>query len=448
MESLTNRQHLANLAMDKAQKKLVPFILLMYVLAFLDRANIGFAKQAFQVSTGVSDAAFALGAGIFFLGYAVFEVPSNIIMHHVGARMWLARIMVTWGIVAAGFAFVTNEMQFLVLRVLLGICEAGFFPGIIYFLTYWFTASRRSTVMGLFYFGAPLSFIFGSPLSGLLMDMDGVLGLTGWQWMFAVEGILASIVGIWALSYLVDRPEKAAFIPEEEKQSLIAELEAENSQKTEGHVSAWKALSNPKVLYLCAIYFMIQIGVYGVTFYLPTQVAGLLGRKVGLMVGFVSAIPWVCALLANATIPRYSDRSGKRGILAAVLMTLAALGVILSTSGSPVIGIAALCVAASGFFSCQPVFWTMPTRFLSGVAAASAIALINSIGNLGGFVAPNLRVWAEQTFHSPAAGLYVLGAASLVGAVLFLISIPMGIGSNTKPALADTANDGSARPAV
>jgi sugar phosphate permease len=440
MESLTNQQRLANLAMDKAQKKLVPFILLMYVLAFLDRANIGFAKQAFQLSTGISDAAFALGAGIFFIGYAVFEVPSNIIMHHVGARIWLARIMITWGIVAAGFALVTTEMQFLVLRVLLGICEAGFFPGIIYYFTYWFTASRRSTVMGMFYFGAPLSFIFGSPLSGLLMDMDGMLGFTGWQWMFAVEGLLASIVGIWALWYLVDRPEKATFIPEEEKQALIAELEEENAGKAEGHVSALQALANPKVLYLCTIYFMIQIGVYGVTFYLPTQVAGLLGKKVGLMVGFVSAIPWVCALLANATIPRYSDRSGKRGSLAAGLMIAAALGVVLSASGSPVIGVAALCVAASGFFACQPVFWTMPTRFLSGIAAASAIALINSIGNLGGFVAPNLRVWAEQSFHSPAAGLYVLGAASLIGAVLFLASIPMGIGSKTKPAVQDSVS--------
>ncbi|QDR81568.1 MFS transporter [Sporomusa termitida] len=448
MESSTTRQQLANLAMDKAQKKLVPFILLMYILAFLDRANIGFAKQEFQVSTGISDAAFALGAGIFFLGYAVFEVPSNIIMHHVGARMWLARIMITWGIVAAGFAFVTTEMQFLVLRVLLGICEAGFFPGIIYYLTYWFTASRRSTVMGLFYFGAPLSFIVGSPLSGLLMEMDGFLGFTGWQWMFAVEGLMATAVGIWALSYLVDRPEKATFIPEAEKQSLVAELAAENSQKPAGHVSAWKVLANPKVLYLCAIYFMIQISVYGVTFYLPTQVAGLLGKKVGLLVGFVSAIPWVFTLMANATIPRYSDRSGKRGILAAALMTLAGLGVVFSATGSPLIGIAALCVASAGYFSCQPVFWTMPTRFLSGVAAASAIALINSIGNLGGFVAPNLRVWAEQTFHSSAAGLYVLGAASFVGAILFLISIPMGIGSNTKPAVPADPATGGPRHAV
>jgi sugar phosphate permease len=430
MQAVSNK-NLADQAMDKAQRKLVPFILLMYVLAFLDRANIGFAKQALQLDTGLSDTAFALGAGIFFLGYAAFEVPSNIIMHYVGARVWLARIMISWGIIAAGFAYATTETSFLVLRVLLGIAEAGFFPGIIYYLTFWFSARRRSSVMGLFYFGAPLSFILGSPLSGLLLDLDGMLGFHGWQWMFAVEGILASIVGIWALRYLVDRPQQAEWIPADEKMALIAELEEENAGKKKEHASALSVLGNFKVWYLCAIYFMIQISVYGVTFYLPTQVAGFLGKKVGLMVGLVSAIPWICALLANATIPRYSDRSGKRGILAALLMTCAGFGVYGSATNYPVVGVLALCIASAGYFSCQPIFWTMPTRFLSGVGAASAIALINSIGNLGGFIAPNLRVWAEQTFHSSAAGLYALGSASFICALLFLLSIPLGIGSNT-----------------
>ncbi|WP_312199665.1 MFS transporter [Anaerospora hongkongensis] len=430
MEAADSKE-LANLAMDKAQRKLVPFILLMYVLAFLDRANIGFAKQALQVDTGLSDAAFALGAGIFFLGYAVFEVPSNIIMHYVGARVWLARIMISWGVIAAAFAYATTETSFLVLRVLLGIAEAGFFPGIIYYLTFWFSSRRRSSVMGFFYFGAPLSFILGSPLSGLLLDMDGILGFHGWQWMFAVEGILASIVGIWALSYLVDKPQQAQWIPEAERMALIAELAEENAGKLKEQASAVSVLGNAKVWYLCAIYFMIQISVYGVTFYLPTQVAGFLGKKVGFTVGLVSAIPWLCALAANATIPRYSDRSGKRGGLAAVLMTCAGIGVYASATNYPLIGILALCVASAGYFSCQPIFWTLPTRFLSGVGAASAIALINSIGNLGGFVAPNLRVWAEQTFHSSSAGLYALGSASFVCALLLLLSVPLGIGSNT-----------------
>lgn len=443
MASMT-RTELADRAMDKAQRKIVPFILLMYVLAFLDRANIGFAKQAYQLSTGISEGAFAFGAGIFFIGYALCEVPSNIVMHHVGARVWLARIMITWGMVAAAFAWATTETSFLVLRVLLGIAEAGFFPGIIYFFTFWFSARRRSSMMGLFYFGAPLSFIFGSPLSGMLLDIDGFLGVHGWQWMFVVEGLLASIVGIWALWYLTDRPQQADWIPEDEKQALISELEEENANKPkEGHVGPLVVLANPKVWFAAAIYFTIQISVYGVIFYLPTQVAGLLGKKVGTLVGFVSAIPWVCTLIANAFIPRYSDRSGNRGNLATLLMVMAGLGVIASATGNPLIGIAALCVASAGYFSVQPIFWTMPTRFLSGVAAASAIALINSIGNLGGLIAPNLRVWAEQTFHSPAAGLYALGIAAFVGALLFLISIPLGMGKNTAK-LSDTPSSTSA----
>ena len=428
----TKNVELANSAMDKAQKKLVPFVLLMYILAFLDRANIGFAKQAFQLDTGISDAAFALGAGIFFLGYAVFEVPSNIIMHHVGARAWLARIMVTWGLISAGFAWVSTESAFLTLRVLLGIAEAGFFPGIIYYFTFWFTQRRRSSVMGLFYLGPPLAFIFGSPLSGILLDLNGLMGFHGWQWMFVVEGVLAAVVGVWAYWYLVDKPQDAKWMTAEEKQALAAELEEENAGKPQGHVGPLKALGNPKVWFLCVIFFMIQVSNYGLNFYLPTQVAGLLGQKVGLMVGLVSAIPWICALVATVLIPRYSDRSGKRGSLAAVIVCLAGLGLIISATTNPLLGIIALCVVAAANLSCQPVFWTMPSRFLSGIAAASAIALINAVGNLGGFLAPNLRVWAEQTFHNPYAGLYALGGIALMGSVLLLISIPLGIGNNTE----------------
>jgi len=422
---------LADRAMDKAQKKLVPFILLMYILAWLDRANLGFAKNALQLDTGLSDAAFALGAGIFFLGYAVFEVPSNIILHHVGARRWLSRIMVTWGIVAAGFAWATTETSFLCLRVLLGICEAGFFPGIIYFFTFWFTTRRRSTIMGLLFFGAPICFIFGSPLSGLLMDMDGLLGVHGWQWLFVVEGLMATIVGVWAFWYLTDRPQDAAWMPQDERDALLAELAEENAAKPEAKVGPVKVLGNPKVWFLCAIYFSIQISVYGIAFYLPTQIASFLGMKVGLLVGLVSAIPWVCALIAAATIPKYSDRSGKRGILAAFLMICCGIGIMLSAVHAPVLGIVGLCIASAGFYSAQPIFWTMPSRFLSGVGVASAIAFINSVGNLGGFVAPNLRVFAEKFFQNSSAGLLAIGAASFVGALLFLISIPLAIGKNT-----------------
>lgn len=433
MSNLT-RTELTNRAMDKAQRKLVPFILVMYILAFLDRANIGFAKQAFQLDTGVSDAAFALGAGIFFLGYAVFEVPSNIMMHHVGARAWLARIMVTWGLVSAGFAFVTSEMQFLVLRVLLGIAEAGFMPAIVYFFTKWFTERRRSSVMGLFWLGPPLAFVFGSPLSGILLDMHGFLGFNGWQWMFAIEGLLAAVFGVWAYWYLVNKPEDADWITQEERDALISELEEENAAKPIEKASAFSALFNPKVLFLSAICFMIQVSNYGLNFYLPTHVAGLLGKKVGLEVGLISAIPWIVALAATVLLPRYSDKTGNRGPLAGLIIGASGVGYIISATGSPVLGIAALCVVACGNLACQPIFWTLPSRFLSGVAAASGIAFINSVGNLGGFVAPNLRVWAEQTFHNPAAGLYAIAVSAFIATALLFLSVKLNIGNNLKEA--------------
>ncbi|MBP2628515.1 MAG: rhmT [Firmicutes bacterium] len=432
MASMINRG-LATIAMDKAQRRILPFILLMYVLAFLDRANIGFAKQAFQLDTGLSNAAYAMGAGIFFIGYAVVEVPSNIAMYHFGARVWLARIMITWGIVAASFAWLTTEPLFLTGRFLLGVCEAGFFPGIIYYLTNWFTAEKRGTVTGLFYAGAPLSFVFGSPLSGILLDLNGMMGFHGWQWMFVVEGLLASIVGVWALFYLDDKPSDAKWLNNDEKIALNAAIDEENANKPKGHASAWKILGNPKVLYLALIYCTVQISVYGFTFYLPSQVASLLGVKVGTMVGLVSAIPWICALIATAIIPKYSDRSGKRGVLAAILMVCGGLGLYGSATNSPIIGLIGLSVAISAYITVQPVFWTIPTQFLHGVAAASAIALINAVGNLGGFIAPNLRAWAEQAFNSPSAGLFAIASASFLGAILLFAAIPMGMGKNEAP---------------
>jgi MFS family permease len=423
---------LSTMAMDKAQRKLVPFIILMYIFAFLDRANIGFAKQAFQLDTGVSDAAFALGAGIFFIGYAVFEVPSNIAMYHFGARVWLARIMITWGLVSAGFAWVNNDTQFLVLRVLLGVAEAGFMPAIVYYFTNWFTEGKRSSVMGLFWMGPPLAFIFGSPLSGMLLDLHGFLGFAGWRWMFLVEGLLAAAGGILAFRYLVDSPQKAEWLSNEEKEALQSELEAEKSKGKFEKVGALSVLGNAKVWYLALICFMIQVSNYGLNFYLPTHVAGLLGQKVGTMVGFVSAIPWIFALIATVYLPRYSDRSGQRATLAAAIIGVAGVGFIVSSTHVPLLGIIALCFVACGNLACQPVFWTLPSRFLTGVAAASGIAFINSMGNLGGFVAPNLRVWAEHIFNSPSAGLYAMSLSGFIAAALLLLAIPMGIGQNLK----------------
>ena len=417
----------------KISWRLLPFLLLMYIMAFLDRANVGFAKQAFQADTGIGDAAFAFGAGVFFAGYALLEVPSNLILHRVGARLWMCRIMVTWGLVSAAMVFAHNETSFYVLRFLLGVAEAGFFPGVILYLTYWFPSAARGKAMGFFYFGAPLAFIFGSPLSGLLLELDGFVGVHGWQWLFAVEGLMASAVGVWAYWYLDNRPADAKWLTLEERRQVQELLDAEDQHKQSHGRSLLSVLCQPSVLYLCLIYLLIQASVYGVVFYLPSQVAGLLGSKVGLLVGLVTAIPWVCALCAAYLIPGYSDRTGQRRRTAALTLLMAAAGIACSVSvSSPLLGIIALCFAASGFIAVQPVFWTFPSSYLAGSAAAAGIALINSFGALGGFIAPVLKNWAEGAFHSPAAGLYLLAATTVIAALLVLgIHSPGQRASNT-----------------
>jgi predicted MFS family arabinose efflux permease len=391
---------------SKVMRRLLPFLLLMYVLAFLDRANIGFAQKALQHDTGLSNAAFAFGAGVFFVGYALFEVPSNLLLHRVGARAWMCRIMVTWGLVSAAMCLAHTPAAFYSLRFLLGVAEAGFFPGVIYYLTHWFPQAARARAVGVFYFGAPLAFIFGSPLSGSLLEMHGMLGLAGWQWLFLIEGALASMVGVWAFWYLDNRPEDAGWLDAQDAALLRAALDD-------------AALVDRRVLLLSAIYLLIQMSVYGVIFYLPQQVAALLGTTVGLRVGLVAALPWLCALAVTWYVPRRADRTGGHRRWAVALLVLAGLGI--GASGlahSPSIGLIALCFAASGFIAAQPLFWTFPTRYLTGAAAAGGIALINSLGGLGGFIAPSLRTAAERTFSSTSAGLIVLGVSSLLAALM------------------------------
>ena len=403
--------------------RLIPILLLMYVLAFLDRANLGFAKEQFQADTGISNAAYALGAGIFFVGYAVFEVPSNLMMRRVGAKIWLTRIMVTWGVISALMAVAHNETIFYILRVLLGIAEAGFFPGVILYLTFWIPAEFRGRVNGLFYFGAPLAFIFGGPISGALLDVDGLFGLRGWQLMFVVTGVATVLVGAVAFFFLDDGPESAKWLSASDRTSLIAALHRENSVKE--HFSphgALGALVNPRVLYFSLIYFTIQASVYGVIFFLPTLIADLTGTKVGLRVGVLTAVPWVCAMVTVVVLTRIADRTGRRRWIASAALATAGAGMLVAAAtGNPVLGLIGLSLAASGFIAVQPVFWTLPTTFLVGGAAASGIALMNSLGNVGGFVAPILKNFADTTFGS-GTGLVALAAIAFVGATLLIAS--------------------------
>lgn len=423
-------QTIVNIAMKKARNKIIPCIILMYVMCFLDRSNIGFAKQAFQMDTGISDAAFALGAGIFFIGYAIFEVPSNIIMHRTGAKFWLMRIMVTWGLIAGSFAFVTNEIQFLILRVLLGVAEAGFIPAIVFYLTLWFTEEQRSSMMGLFWLGVPLAFIFGSPISGVLLDMNGVFNIKGWQWLFAIEGLFASLSGILIYKNLGNSPKDVNWLTKEEKSALSKALLKEIQSKKIETSGALSALYNPKVWYMCLISFTVQIANNGFNFYFPTLVASLLGVKVGTLVGFISAIPWICCAAAMVTLPKLSDKTGSRGILSGFIIFASGIGYIISGTHLLILGIAAMCVVAACNVACQPIYWTMPSRFLSGAGAASGIALINSMGNLGGFVAPNLKTWAEMTWASPTAGLYAMALFAFISAILLWLTVPLKLGNN------------------
>jgi len=407
-------------AISTSRARLLPFLILMYVLAFIDRANVGYARAFLQADTGLGDAAFAFGASIFFIGYACFEVPSNLMLHRLGARVWLCRIMVTWGLVSAAMMFADTATTFYVLRFLLGIAEAGFFPGIILYLTYWFPARSRAQALGLFYFGLPLALVLGGPLSGWLLEFHGVFGLRNWQWLFVIEGLLASLVGIAAYFYLVDRPRHARWLSDEQKQALEGQLAEEDAHKqAQGPHGFLGALRNGQVMKFCLVYFTVQMSVYGVVFYLPTRIASFLDGQVGLNVGLYTAIPWACALVVTRLVTRYADRSGLPQPLAVTMLAMAAAGIAASAlAGSLPLVVLAFCFAAAGFVAVQPLFWTLPTGYLSGAAAASGIALINSLGNLGGFVAPNLKTLTETLFADPRAGMFALAVVGVLGAWL------------------------------
>ncbi len=435
---MQDEQEILRGATAKAIRRIVPFTTLMFVLSFLDRVNVGFAKQGVQRDIGISDAAFALGLGLFFIGYALFETPSNLSMYRIGARRWMSRIMVTWGLVSAAMVFVRNTEVFYGLRFLLGVAEAGFFPGVALYFTFWFPARVRAQALGMFYFGLCLSFVLGGPISGALLDLEGVGGLHGWQWLFLVEGLLASMVGVVAYWWLTDRPADAAWLTVLQRRALEAELAREEDAKGHGpaHGPARglvAVLTDPKVLYCSLVFFISQVGLYGVLFYLPAQVSQIMGRGIGFAVGSMSAVPWACALIACATVPRWSDRRGERRLTATACIAVGAGGILLAAGVfGPWVGFVGLCFAAAGIVSLQPIYFAFPTACLGGREAAAGLGIITSLGALGGFVAPNLRVWAEQAFGSPAAGLYAIFAVTALNVVLIycfpLVGLDAGSG--------------------
>jgi len=404
------------LAIWRATRRLVPFLMLAYVISFLDRANVAFAKEALAASRGVTEKTYAFGAGIFFVSYSACGFPSNLILYRVGARRWISTLLIAWGLVSAATIFVSGPTSFYLLRLLLGVTEAGFFPGIILYLTYWFPSYVRGRIMGLFYLGVPVALILGGPLSGLLLEVH--IGLQGWQWMFLVEGLLAVVVGILAFSSLVDRPANAGWLPAEEKQALINELvhEGKNRRAT-GPARILAIFRDLHVLRFVLIYALIQVSTYGVVFYLPAEIGALLHKPAGLLVGLVSAIPWICAVAAVYFLPHAADAHRNHRFLACLILAVSGAASLFFPSAGPVPGLVALSIAASGFIAVQPIFWTFPTGYLADRAAAGGIALIGA-GNLGGFLAPTLKVWADGHFHSPSAGLYLLATLTLLNCAL------------------------------
>jgi MFS family permease len=411
-------------AVARAKQRLLPMLVLMYVMAFLDRVNVGFAKSALQADTGLANAAYALGAGMFFLGYAALEIPSNLMLLRFGARVWLGRIMITWGFAAAAMMFVQGPHSFIVLRFILGAAEAGFFPGVILYLTQWFPDLQRTRALGLFYVGLPLAQILGGPLAGALLEMDGTLALHGWQWLFLVEGLLACVVGVAALGWLTDSPADASWLDLAERNRLITELRSQETARRAAKESLGAAapLRSLRILGFCTVYLTIQAGVYGLSFYLPEQIAALSGMAVGVQVGLLSAIPWLCALAILLLLRSVGDLYPRYRVqLCAGLLATAAVGIAASAAfASVTLAFAALCLVASGLVASQIMFWTLPSATLAGPAAAVGLALINSFGNVGGFLAPVARNWMENRFQSATAGLFLLATVALFGACLVL----------------------------
>lgn len=404
--------------MRKITLRIVPFVILLYFISFIDRVNIGFASLQMNKDLGLSAGAYGFGAGLFFWGYFLFEVPSNIILHKIGARIWIARVMITWGIVSAGMAFTRGANSFYALRFLLGVAEAGFFPGIILYLSYWFPVRQRAAVVALFMAAAPLSTAFGSPISAAFLGLHGFLGFAGWQWMFILEAAPAVVLGFVVLGYMTDCPEKATWLNNEERAWLVSTMNAEQGAKGKASDrSFWRGLSDIRVLALSLVYFGTSAGLYTLGVWAP-QIIKAIGLT-DMQVGWLNAVPAIVSIVAMVLWARHSDRSGERTWHVVIPCVLAAIGLLLAAPATGVIAvIAALTLVNIGISCAKPPLWSMPTMFLSGSAAATGIATINSIGNLGGFVGPSMIGWIKDQTGSFNGGLYFVAGLLAISAAI------------------------------
>ncbi|MDF3020014.1 MAG: transporter [Steroidobacteraceae bacterium] len=400
--------------------RLLPFLLLLYIISWLDRVNVSFAKLQMGPDLGIGDAAYGFGASIFFISYALCEVPSNLLLARFGARVWIARIMITWGLISAGMMFVNGPISFYVMRFLLGVAEAGFLPGIIYYLNHWFPRTHRAKAVSWFMIGIPLSVVFGGPLSGWIMQsMDEYLGLHGWQWMFVIEGLPAVLLGFVVLWFLTEKPAEAKWLSPRQRDWLSQRIEAEHVEAHARHgLQLRAALLHPTVWLLAVVMFCCQTGSYGLTFWVPSIVNGLSGYS-EFEVGLFSAIPYIAAAAGMILVGMSSDRTGERFLHVAIPSLVGAAGFIaVGLFVSPMLAMAALAVAAVGDYSTRGPFWALPGKFLTGSALAGSIALINSMGAVGGVVGPSAVGWLKQSTGSFVGPMIMLSGVLIVGAVL------------------------------
>lgn len=408
-------------AYRKIAFRLMPFLMLCYFCAYLDRVNVGFAKLQMMSDLQFSEAVYGLGAGIFFIGYFLCEVPSNIVLHKVGARRWIARIMITWGILSGCFAFVQTEWQFYALRFLLGVAEAGLAPGLLLYLTYWFPSYRRARMTVLWFIAIPISGMIGGPLSGLIMDrMSGVHGWFGWQWMFVIEAIPTVIVGLLVLAVLKDSVQDTNWLTQDEKNLVKQEL-AQDNQHKEGHASVKEFIADKRLWLLAGIYFCVVMGQYAITFWLPTLIRNS-GISDNWHIGLLTSLPYMCAIVVMILAGRSGDHFQERRWHLIIPMCAGAIALTFATlfASNLTLSLICLCIAASGVLTASSLFWMLPTNFLGGVSAAAGIAAVNSFANLAGFCSPYLIGWVTTNTGSNAIGMFLITAVLIFGASLVL----------------------------
>ena len=417
-----------NATLNRVIWRLLPLLFFCYVIAYIDRINVGFAKLQLREVLGVSEekfsSAYGFGAGLFFIGYFLFEVPSNLILQRVGARIWIARIMIVWGIVSMGFIFLRGTTMFYAMRFLLGAAEAGFFPGVILYLTYWFPAQERARTVAMFVVGGVLAGVIGSPVSGALLQLDGLAGLAGWQWLFLIEGLPAVLMGFVILIFLPNRPQDARWLSPAQKQWIQGRLDHDTLPAGVRPKPALSAIfTSGRVWLLCLLYFLLNVGGYGYELWLPSIIKSF-STTSNFVLGIINAIPYFAAGVVMILVARYSDRTGVRRGLVTLAALAAAMGCALSAAfKDPYLAMAALTLAFIGLKSTIAPFWAMATTFLGGTAAAAGIAFINSVGNLGGFAGPYLVGLIKDKTGSNVAALLLLGTA-LLGMGLFTLFLP------------------------